>query len=93
MVKLTKVFELTVHDIIFIIRQLPPVERKIVLDTFIDEKTGIKGVKLKDIPKTIDVEAMMKERGYEGINWERFDKLVEKLNFTEPIEDVLKDID
>ena len=93
MVKLTKEFELTVHDIIFVIRQLPPIERKIVLDAFIDEKSGIKGVKLKDIPQTIDVEALMKERGYTGINWDRFDKLVEKLNFNEPIEDVLKDLD
>jgi hypothetical protein len=93
MVKLTKEFELTIHDIIFAIRQLPPIERKVVLDTFIDEKTGIKGIKFKDIPLSIDVETMMKERGYTGINWQRFDKLVEKLNFNEPIEDILKDLD
>ena len=93
MVTITKEFELTVHDIIYAIRQLSQKERQKVLDTFIDEASGIRAMKLKDIPETIDLKALMKERGYKGINWQRFDELVKQLDIQEPIEELLKDLD
>ena len=52
-----------------------------------------RAMKLKDIPETIDLKALMKERGYKGINWQRFDELVKQLDIQEPIEELLKDLD
>jgi hypothetical protein len=93
MVKLTKEFELTVHDIIYAIRQLPLSEKKQILEVFKDEASGITAVKGKDIPQTIDLKAMMKERGYKGVDWQVIDDAVKKLNIQEPIEELLKDLD
>ncbi len=93
MVRLTKEFELTVSDIISAIKQLPPLEKKQVFDVFIDEASGIIAYRGKDIPQTIDLEAMMKARGYKGVDWKKFDEIVERLDIQEPIEELLKDLD
>lgn len=43
----------------------------------------------KPIKKTIDIEAIKREKGYKGVNRKRFDSLVKELNITEPLEDLL----
>jgi hypothetical protein len=92
MVKLTKSIELTLSDILKAIDLLPTQERNIVAKYLIDEKTGIKLTRYADMPKTIDLEQMMQERGYKGINWQEFDKLVDELDIQEPVEELINQL-
>ena len=92
MVKLTKSIELTLSDILTAIDLLPSKERKAVLNHLIDEKTGIKLTRYADMPKTIDLEAMMQAQGYKGVNWQKVDKIVAEMDIQEPIEELLKQL-
>lgn len=44
---------------------------------------------LKPTKKTLDIEAIKRERGYKGVNRKRFNSLIKELNITEPIEELL----
>ena len=92
MVKLTKSIELTLSDILMAIDQLPPKDRKTVVQHLIDEKTGIKLTRYADMPKTLDLEQMMKEQGYKGVDWQEFDKLVSKFDVKEPVEELINQL-
>ena len=92
MVKLTKSIELTLSDILTAIDLLPSKERKAVLNHLMDEKTGIKLTRYADMPKTIDLEAMMQAQGYKGVNWQEFDKLVAELDIQEPVEELINQL-
>ena len=92
MVKLTKSIELTLSDILLAIDQLPPKDRKAVVQHLIDEKTGIKLTRYADMPKTLDLEQMMKEQGYKGVDWQEFDNLVSKFDVKEPVEELIKQL-
>ena len=92
MVKLTKSIELTLSDILMAIDQLPPKDRKAVVHHLIDEKTGIKLTRYADMPKTLDLEQMMKEQGYKGVDWQEFDNLVSKFDVKEPVEELIKQL-
>ncbi len=92
MVKLTKSIELTLSDILMAIDQLPPKDRKAVVQHLIDEKTGIKLTRYADMPKTLDLEQMMKEQGYKGVDWQEFDNLVSKFDVKEPVEELIKQL-
>ena len=92
MVKLNKSIELTLSDILMAIDQLPPKDRKAVVQHLIDEKTGIKLTRYADMPKTLDLEQMMKEQGYKGVDWQEFDNLVSKFDVKEPVEELIKQL-
>ena len=92
MVKLTKSIELTLSDILMAIDQLPPKDRKAVVQHLIDEKTGIKLTRYADMPKILDLEQMMKEQGYKGVDWQEFDKLVSKFDVKEPVEELINQL-
>ena len=92
MVKLTKSIELTLSDILMAIDQLPPKDRKAVVQHLIDEKTGIKLTRYADMPKTLDLEQMMKEQGYKGVDWQEFDDLVSQFDVKEPVEELIKQL-
>lgn len=92
MVKLTKSIEFTLSDILMAIDLLPPKERKAVAEHLIDEKTGIKLTRYADIPTTLDLEQMMYERGYKGVDWQEFDKLVSEFDIKEPVEELIKQL-
>ena len=92
MVKLTKSIELTLSDILMAIDQLPPKDRKAVVQHLIDEKTGIKLTRYADMPKTLDLEQMMKEQGYKGVDWQEVDKIVAEMDIQKPIEELLKQL-
>ena len=92
MVKLNKSIELTLSDILMAIDQLPPKDRKAVVQHLNDEKTGIKLTRYADMPKTLDLEQMMKEQGYKGVDWQEFDNLVSKFDVKEPVEELIKQL-
>lgn len=92
MVKLTKSIELTLSDILTAIDLLPAKERKAVINHLIDEKTGIKLLRYRDMPNSTDLEAMMQAQGYKGVNWKEVDRLVAELDIQEPIEELLKQL-
>jgi hypothetical protein len=56
------------------------------------EDDALKNI-VKPIEKTIDLEAIKREKGYKGVNRKRFDRLVKELNITEPLEDLLAQLD
>ncbi len=92
MVKLTKSIELTLSDILMAIDQLPRKDKNAVVKHLIDEKTGIQLTRYADMPKTLDLEQMMKEQGYKGVDWQKVDKIVAEMNIQEPIEELLKQL-
>jgi hypothetical protein len=57
------------------------------------EKDSIADNALKNIvkttQKTLDIDALKREKGYKGVNRKRFNSLVKELNITEPIEELL----
>ena len=44
------------------------------------------------MPKTLDLEQMMKEQGYKGVDWQEFDNLVSKFDVKEPVEELIKQL-
>jgi hypothetical protein len=44
---------------------------------------------IKPIKKTLDIEALKREKNYKGVNRKRFNRLIKELNVTEPIEELL----
>ena len=44
------------------------------------------------MPKTLDLEQMMKEQGYKGVDWQKVDRIVTEMDIQEPIEELLKQL-
>ncbi|MGB0930498.1 MAG: hypothetical protein ACPGVB_06970 [Chitinophagales bacterium] len=43
----------------------------------------------RPIKKRLDLDALKKEKNYQGVNRKRFDKLVKEINIVEPIDELL----
>jgi hypothetical protein len=87
--------ELTVEQIFKAVQELPLKERnwlKLQLD--LDDSKSKNIITLPDDmsdPKWLELK--MKEQGYKGIDWVKFDECVKRLDIQEPIEELLKDLD
>ncbi len=86
--------ELTVEQIFKAVEQLPLKERnwlRIQLD--LDIKSAKPILLPDDMSNPEWLTLKMKEQGYKGIDWEKFDETVKRLDIQEPIEELLKDLD
>jgi hypothetical protein len=59
-----------------------------VVDKQVIADNALKNI-FKPIKKKIDLEDIKREKGYKGVNRKRFDRLIKELNITEPLQDLL----
>lgn len=59
---------------------------RIVMDKKVEVVDDLLKSLNRPIKKTLDIDALKKEKNYKGVNRQRFNSLVEEMNITEPIE-------
>jgi hypothetical protein len=70
----------------YVLNEIETLLRVVEKQTMVDD--ALKSI-VKPTKKTLDIDALKREKGYKGVNRKRFNTLIKELNITEPIDQLL----